>query len=304
MISNIGGIVPPMVTPLLDEDTLDTAGLERLSDHLISSGVNGLFLLGTTGEGPSLSYAIRHEMIKRVSEQVKNRVPILVNITDSSFKESVNLANRSGEYGAHAVVIAPAFYYNISQSELYEYFNKLIDEISLPVLLYNMPALTKINIEKEILEELVNRPEVIGYKDSSGDMTYFNKINQLQNRNHFSYLVGPEELLMETVMLGADGGVSGGANMFPELYVALFIAAKNGERDAALKLHHEVMRLSSVIYSGSEYGSGSIIGGIKHALHYLGLCSDYIAKPLKKVSKEKALKIEAFIDENKVPISN
>lgn len=286
-----------MVTPLLDDDTLDVTGLHKLIDHLLEGGVDCIFILGTTGEGPSLNYSLRNELIKRVCKHVDKRIPVLVGITDACYKESVNLANKSQESGAQAVVIAPPYYFNINQSELYNYFNTLIDEISIPVFLYNIPSLTKINIGLEFLEELLDRPEVIGYKDSSADMIYFNKVNNLKNRNHFSLLVGPEELLMETLIMGADGGIPGGANMFPGLYVNLYKAAKNNDVKQALRLHNEIMKISSVIYSGIDYGSSNIISGIKYVLHCLGICSDYLAKPLKKINAEKATIIRKFIEE-------
>ena len=96
-----------MVTPLRGRDELDVAGLERLVEHILAGGVNGLFILGTTGEGPSLSYRLRRELVERVCRQVKNRVPVLVGITDTAFIESVNLARHSAEVGASAVVVAP-----------------------------------------------------------------------------------------------------------------------------------------------------------------------------------------------------
>jgi len=299
----INGIIPPMVTPLLDEDTLDLVGLDKLINHLIEGGVDGLFILGTTGEGPSLNYSLRIELIKRVCERVDNRVPVLVGITDSSYRESVNLANKSQELGAQAVVIGAPYYFNINQSELNNYFNKLIDEISIPVFLYNLPSLTKINIDLKVLKELVDRPEVIGFKDSSADMIYFNNVNRFKNRTHFSLLVGPEQLLMETLIMGGDGGISGGANMFPNLYVNLYKAAKNKDVKSALRLHNEIMKICSVIYSGVGYESSNVINGIKYALHCLGICSNYIAKPLKKISTEKATIIKKFIEENHVIVA-
>ncbi len=105
--SPLRGIIPPMVTPLLDRDTLDVAGLERLIEHILSGGVHGLFILGTTGEAPSLSYRLRYELIERVCRQVKGRVPVLVGITDTCFTESLNTANKARDAGAQAVVLAP-----------------------------------------------------------------------------------------------------------------------------------------------------------------------------------------------------
>ena len=101
------GIIPPMVTPLTDRDALDAAGLERLIEHILGGGVHGLFILGTTGEGPSLSYRLRRELIERTCRQVRRRVPVLVGITDTAFVESVNVARWAADAGADAVVTAP-----------------------------------------------------------------------------------------------------------------------------------------------------------------------------------------------------
>ena len=101
------GIIPPMVTPLLDRDMLDVPGLERLIEHILAGGVHGLFILGTTGETPSLSHRIRHELIERVCVQVRGRVPVLVGITDTSFVESVEIARKAEQVGASALV--PSF---------------------------------------------------------------------------------------------------------------------------------------------------------------------------------------------------
>ena len=105
------GIIPPMVTPLLDRDTLDVAGLERLIEHILAGGVHGLFILGTTGETPSLSHRLRHELIERVCAQVRGRVPVLVGITDTSFVESVELGRKAAQVGAQALVLAPPYYF-------------------------------------------------------------------------------------------------------------------------------------------------------------------------------------------------
>ncbi|MFA7054684.1 MAG: dihydrodipicolinate synthase family protein, partial [Kiritimatiellia bacterium] len=105
------GVVPPMVTPLLDNHTLDVMGLERLVEHILSGHVHGLFLLGTTGEAPDLSYELRHELVQRVCGQVGGRVPVMVGITDTVFSESVRLAESAARAGAEGVVAAPPYYF-------------------------------------------------------------------------------------------------------------------------------------------------------------------------------------------------
>jgi 4-hydroxy-tetrahydrodipicolinate synthase len=104
------GIIPSIVTPLRERDTLDVADLERLIEHILAGGVHGLFILGTTGEGPSLSYRLRKELIERTCRLVKGRVPVLVGITNTAFQESLNVARWAADASADALVVAPPYY--------------------------------------------------------------------------------------------------------------------------------------------------------------------------------------------------
>src|SRR5579863_2484668 len=220
---SLAGIVPPMVTPLRGRDELDLPGLERLIEHILSGGVNGLFILGTTGEGPSLSYQLRRDLIQRVCQQVNNRVPILVGITDTAFVESFNIAHSAADSGASAVVLAPPYYLPEAQPELHEYLEHLVPELPLPLYIYNMPALTKVHFELDTVRRAMDEPRIIGFKDSSGDLDYFKKAADLakQHRPDWPVLIGPEEKLFDALQAGGHGGVSGGANLFPKLYVRL-----------------------------------------------------------------------------------
>src|SRR5512132_195513 len=110
------GIVPPMITPLASRDTLNLAGLERLIEHILSGGVSGLFILGTTGEAPALSYSVRRELIDRTCGLVAGRVPVIVGITDTAFGESVALAGAAARAGAAALVVAAPYYFAATQS--------------------------------------------------------------------------------------------------------------------------------------------------------------------------------------------
>ena len=225
------GIYPPMVTPLLDRDTLDAAGLERLIEHILGGGVHGLFILGTTGEAPSLSYRLRRELIERTCRQVRSRAPVLVGITDTAFVESVSLARYAADMGAQAVVLAPPYYFPAGQVELVEYVRHLVAELPLPVFLYNMPMMTKVVIETETIRQLMDQQRIIGVKDSSGDLAYFDRLLKVaKGRPDWSVLVGPEDLLAETVQRGGHGGVNGGANLLPRLFVDLYDAASPTSR--------------------------------------------------------------------------
>lgn len=273
------GIIPPLVTPLLDDQHLDLPSLEKLVNHLLKGGVHGLFILGTTGECTSLSYAIRKEMIDSVCRLVNGRVPVLVGITDTAPEESIVLTDYSKECGAAAVVAAPPYYFGLSQPEMVTYFEKLADRLCLPLFLYNMPSHTKTMIAVDTVEKLAKHPNIVGFKDSSANASYFNALlYSFRNQPEFSLFVGPEEMMASAVLMGAHGGVSGGANMFPKLYVSLYEAAKSYQMDEVLSLQEKVMEVSAKIYSVGTYGS-SYLKGLKAALSVLGLCENYLAGP-------------------------
>ncbi len=289
------GIVPPLVTPLLGRDELDIAGLERLIEHVIEGGVSALFILGTTGEGPSLSYPVRRELIDRTCWQVRERVPVVVGITDTSFVESVRLARHAASAGAQAVVCAPPYYLAPAQAELQEYFDHLVAALPLPLILYNTPDNTKVNIDLETVRRLMDQPRVLGLKDSSRNMIYFHRaIGLLGLRRDWFLLIGPEELLAEAVLAGAHGGVSGGANLFPKLYVRLAEVARAGMVEPTRLLHAQVMRISNSLYRVGRHPS-SIIKGIKCALACLGVCGDFMAEPCHRFRAEEHLQVERLI---------
>jgi 4-hydroxy-tetrahydrodipicolinate synthase len=286
-----------MVTPLLDRDTLDVAGLERLIEHILGGGVHGLFILGTTGEAPSLSYRLRYELIDRVCGQVRERVPVLVGITDTSFVESVNVARKAKDAGAQAVVLAPPYYFPAGQSELLEYLQHLTHELPLPLFLYNMPSHTKLVFEPETIRAAAEFPGVAGIKDSSGNMIYFRQLQSLlKDHPDFSVLMGQEELLAEAILLGGHGSVCGGANLIPELYVELYNAACSKDLLKVESLHQKVMELSTAIYNVGRYES-SFLKGLKCALSCIGICSDFLAEPFHRFRRAEHEVIERYVKE-------
>ncbi len=295
------GIIPPMVTPLTDRDTLDHAGLERLIEHMIAGGIHGLFILGTTGEGPSLSYRLRCELIERTCAQVAGRIPVLVAVTDTAFVESVNLANHAAEAGAAAAVFSAPYYFPAGQPELLEYVTHLVEEMPLPVFLYNMPSLTKTTFGLELLTEAVQMPKIAGLKDSSGDLTYFRGAVAIASvRPDFSVLIGPEEKLTQAMQAGGHGGVCGGANLRPKVLVDLYEALVAGDTQHAAQLQADVIRQSDLLYKIGRHGS-SIIKGLKCGLSCLGICDDFLAEPFHRFDAPERERVEGVLRELAIP---
>ena len=279
------GVITPMVTPLIDRENIDFKGLEKLLDHLINGGVSGVFLMGTTGEGTSISPRMRKDLIKYSIEYVKGRVPVFVSIADCCIEESLNMARYAKECGVTYLVSALPFYLGLTQKEIIDYYTTIADNVPLPLFLYNIPAQTKLMISVEAVKTLAKHPNIIGMKDSSGNGTYFNTLLAEIKAEYpnFTILVGPDEMLASTMALGGNGGVNSGSNLFPELYVNLFKACKAKDTERILKLQKLVMKVSTEIYSVDK-SSVSFLKGLKAALFTEGLITDYICEPLQKVN--------------------
>jgi 4-hydroxy-tetrahydrodipicolinate synthase len=293
--SRLCGIIPPMITPLSNRDTLDVAGLERLIEHIVAGGVNGLFILGTSGEAPGLSYRLRRELIERTCRQVRGRLPVLVGITDTSFVEALSMAALAANSGAKAVVSAAPFYLPTAQPELIDYVERLARELPLPLYLYNMPQLTKVPFEVETLRRLSNLKQIVGVKDSSGDLAYFERLLALKReRPDWSMLIGPEHLLAEATHGGGDGGVNGGANFHPRLFVDLFAAVRRGDQARLDQLQRQVLQLGQ-IYSVGRHAS-AVIKGMKCACSLLGLCDDRMAEPFERFHEPERARVRAVLE--------
>jgi 2-dehydro-3-deoxy-D-pentonate aldolase len=291
---NLHGIIPPIVTPLLDRDTLDMLGLHRLIDHLLAGGVHGLFVLGTTGEAPSLSYRLRREMIDAVCKRVQQRIPVLVGITDTAFAESVALAEHAAQAGADAVVFTAPYYFPVGQAELLEYTRALVDAVLLPVILYNMPMMTKVTFEIGTLAQLVDSPRILGIKDSGGDIDYFLQTLKLrEQRPDWLSFIGPEHLLISATQSGGNGGVAGGANLFPHLYVNAYEAARANDAQKMATCQAEIDRVQTLYQVGQH--ASRIIKAIKCGLSLMEICDDFMAEPFHRFNAPEREKIRAIL---------
>ena len=299
----LSGIIPPLVTPLINNETLDVESLERLIEHLIEGGVHGLFVLGTTGEEQSLSYDVRKQMIKEACRINRGRLPLLACITDTSIEESVRLARKAADYGADGVVSAPPYYFATGQPELAQFYEELVPQLPLPVFLYNMPSHVKVSFAPDTVARIARNEQVVGFKDSSANTVYFQSVMyKMQHRPDFAMLVGPEEITGECVLLGAQGGITGGANMFPELYVAMYDAASARDINRVLDLQQLIMQISTTIYTVGKHGS-SYLKGLKCALSLLGIINDdFVASPFYKFETPERGKIRQALDA--LPIKN
>ena len=295
-MNKIQGIIPPMITPLLDATRIDEAGAKRIADRMIEAGVAGIFVLGTTGESQSLSMKLRFDFVELVTKHVAGRVPVLVGVTETSLEDSIALAEHAKKCGAAAVVAAAPYYFPANQAEQIAWYKALADRCPLPVFLYNMPSKVKTFINVGTVVELSKHPNIVGCKDSSGNQSYFQSLIYHFGGTDFALYMGPEEQMAAAVLSGADGGVSGGANLFPELFVKTYKAAAAGDLEETRRLQKRIMHLSDSLY-GLEPGSdASFVKAIKCALEVKGICSGYLPLPYAAFGPEMKAKVAAILE--------
>jgi 4-hydroxy-tetrahydrodipicolinate synthase len=293
------GIITAMVTPLTDQDTLDRAGLERLIEHLLAGGVHGLFPLGTTGEAPALPVELRNEIVERTCSQVAGRVPVVVGVTATSLVEATRLARKAKDCGATAIATAPPYYYSLTQDEILRYCEKLVSQAEMPLLLYNQPYNTHHTMGVDIVRRAAEIENIIGLKDSGLSMSYFHEVcASLAGRDDFSLLVGPEDLLAECVLLGGHGGMAGGSNIYPRLYVDLYNAAVACDMPLVVRLHQEALAFNKAVYHGNNP-----LRGLKCGLELLGICSSVLTEPLTKYTAEESAAVARYIEQNGLKIA-
>jgi 4-hydroxy-tetrahydrodipicolinate synthase len=204
-------------------------------------------------------------------------------VSDTSIADAVKLASVAKAAGAEGVVATPPYYFAPSQSDMVNWFTALADASPLPLYMYNMPSHVKVNIDPSTVVKLASHPNIKGLKDSSHNMTYFQTLAYLtRDEEDFVLFVGPEEQTAQAVLLGGAGGVNGGANMFPELYVKSYNAAVAGDLETVKKCQKAILHISTTIYNVDGY-----LPGLKGALELLGLCGRTLALPYTAMSDEK-----------------
>ena len=299
-MKRIEGILVPMVTPLRADFELDYDGLERLVEHLIAGGCAGLFPLGTTGGGPFLPMMKQMEVNRAVCRFAAGRLPVLTGVSAASPEDSVALGRAAREAGSAALVAAPPCYLPLTDAEIAAFYTMLAERTQLPVFVYNMPGMTKINMKPALLAKLAEIPGISGYKDSSKDMNALHEVLlALKHKEDFPIFVGPDTLMAETVILGGAGGVNAGANLFPEIFVKCREAARRGDLAEMMRRQEKIdtLRLLYKIYPGFH----AVAMGLKTGLKLKGICGNAVLPPLLQPDpalEEKVAAVMRLIGEN------
>ena len=285
------GIAVPLITPLTSDENLDEEGLRQCLRYVLSGGVNGVFVLGTTGESACLREHVKEKVLEVSSEEIKGKSLFLAGVSDTSTKRVLDNIKKAERFHADAVVAHPPFFFGLNdQKELITFYRTLTDSTDLPIILYNIPSVTKQPLAIDTIRQLLENPRIIGIKDSSVDFVFMLQLIALKKEYpDFKVFVGKSHLFTSCLMSGGDGGVDGIVNLIPGRCVRLVELLRSGAVDEALLLQEEVNAIWEV------YRVRSFISGVKMAMHLAGLCAPTITSPLIPASEDEKKHIYSII---------
>lgn len=227
------GIIPAMLTPLTMEQKVNESVTRQLTNHLIDSGVHGLFILGTNGEFHLLNTEEKLEVARIVIEEANKRVPVIVGTGGHNTEETIDLSQKMEQLGADALSLITPFFIAPTQEEIAVHFEKVAESTSLPVILYNIPARTGVNLEPETVARLAKVPNIVGIKDSSGSFANIENYIHATKDEDFSVIAGTDSLILQTLQAGGTGAVAATANMVPDVVVSIYNNWLEGNIEAA-----------------------------------------------------------------------
>jgi 2-dehydro-3-deoxy-D-pentonate aldolase len=282
------GLMPAMVTPFDERGELDLAATEAVIERFIEAGVSGISPLGSTGEASHLTSDERKRFAEEVVNIAAGRVPIVIGVGFSGTRETEELARHAQEAGADAVLVVSPFYWKVGEEALFRHFATVAEAVDIPVVIYNLPMLTGIDLSPSLVARIAAEcPNAVGLKDTVTE--YNHMVGVLQKvkpvRPDFSVLCGWEDLILPSLLAGADGSICAFANVAPELFVNLVEAAQSGDLTRAAELHRKVLTLVTL---GTH--SDPAMGAIKVAMNKLGVpISPAVRGPALPATDEEAI---------------
>lgn len=271
----VSGIIPPLVTPLQSSGEFDDVGCRNLVNHVLAGGVHGVLVTGSNGEVAALPPRVRTRAVVTVADEVAGRVPVLVGVARVSLEEAEAEIHSAAAAGAAAVLVAPPFYSTIDQDAVRTFYLRVADSARIPILVYNIPAFTKVSIAPETVGELALAGAIIGIKDSSRDFDYFLHVLEVVRGNAtFAAFTGSDSLIATALMMGAQGAIGMCGNFVPRWQVNIFDAVAAGNWPGARDQQRQLFTLMRAMRVGSPPSA------IKVALNVLGICGDHCAAPI------------------------
>ena len=247
---NLNGIIAAMATPLTMEEAINEQELRNQVNRFIKAGIHSLFCLGTNGEFYALSLEEKLQVIRIVVDETRNRVPVLAGTGCITTRDTIELTKKAKELGVDAVSIISPYFAGCTQEVLYNHFSTVAKSVNIPILLYNIPARTGVNIDYTTVVKLSKIDNIIGIKDSSGN--FDNILRYLEETpEEFIVLSGNDSLILWTLMAGGNGGISGISNILPGIMVSIYEEWKKGDFKKSKKAQDSIREIRDTLKWGN-----------------------------------------------------
>jgi len=281
-----------LITPFKD-NKIDEESLRKLIEYQIEGGVDGIVACGTTGESPTLSHEEHKTMIKLCVEISNKRIKVMAGTGSNSTSEAIMMTNYAKKIGADSCLIVAPYYNKPTSQGIYEHF-KEINNIGLPIILYNIPGRSVINISDDEISKIAKLTNVIGVKDATADLARIATLRKLITKENFMYLSGEDLTALGFNAMGGNGIISVTANIAPQLIKKLQNLCANFKYQEALELQDQLTILHQAMFCETNPIP------VKYAASYLGISSNEIRLPLCSPSKTNIIKINNIIDKFKL----
>ena len=284
MIKKYKGVVVLMVTPVTADGHLDTVSVKRIIQFFARHGVAPL-LMGTTGEGNSVSRDDGLLLVKTAVKAAEGKVFIYAGLTGNCFAEQLRQAEAYAQAGADVIVATLPSYYALTEKQMADYYISLADHIQRPLMLYNILATTHMSIPVEVIRTLADHPHIVGLKDSERDLDRMAACIAIsRDRPDFSYFCGWAAQSAHALKLGADGIVPSTGNFVPKMFQTLYEAAIAGNDALAERMQKETNEIATIYQKGRTLGES--LTALKVMMQVRGLCEPWMLMPLSRLAEE------------------
>lgn len=283
------GSIPALITPMNRDGSLDLQALDRLVAWHIEEGSSGLVPVGTTGESPTLSHEEHHAIVERTIKAASGRVPVIAGAGSNSTSEAVDLARHAESAGADAVLIVAPYYNKPTQEGLYRHFATIADAIKIPVILYNIPGRSVVEISVETIARLAKIGNIVGIKDATANLLRPLQVRKAIGNSSFIQLSGEDGTAVSFLAAGGVGCISVTANVVPRLCAEIQTSWKQGRAADAMAQQDRLLGLHDAMFCESNPVP------VKYAASLLGLCGDTCRLPMTPLSDAGRKTVEAAL---------
>jgi len=288
---NLQGTGVAMITPFRKDRSVDFGSLKNLTEHLINNNIEYLVIMGTTGESATLSENEREAVVQYVKELNNNRVPLIVGIGGNNTQSVIDSLKKFDSEGIAGILSVAPYYNKPNQNGIYLHYKSIAEISHLPIIIYNVPSRTGVNITAETTLQLANEVKnIVAVKEASGNFAQIMDI--LANKPaDFQVISGDDAITFPLITLGATGVISVTANVFPKEFAEMVRCALAGKYAEAKMLHYKLLDITNTLFAeGSP-------AGVKAALSVLNITQAYLRLPLTKISKTTLLKLTKQIED-------